>query len=320
MEQGNERETRWAPEQIADGTMLLDLGFQDVPGAIGSFLITDGHDLVLIESGPTTTRAHLEAGLRDAGYDLADVSRAILTHIHLDHAGGMGMLMRDTPGLRLSVHPGGAPFLIDPERLVKSSARIFGNQMEQLWGEVIGVDPERVDTIGDGDVLSVAGTSLLVRAAPGHASTHLVFLDQNTGVLFTGDAAGARFKGTGYVCPTLAPPELDFPVWEQTVQMMRELRPAQLAVTHSGAFQDVDRHFDAVVAGIEEQVALAREVLRSPDDQDVLTGRLLDLEREKYAREGVDVDAQMRGLHLAMPAYMASMGLTRVLSKEGAFD
>lgn len=320
MEQGNGCESRWAPEHVASDTILLDLGFQGVPGAIGSFLIAGVDELVLIESGPTTTRANLEAGLRDVGYDLADVARVILTHIHLDHAGGMGSLMRDFPNVRLSVHPDGAPFLIDPERLVKSSARIFGDQMEELWGEVVGVDGERVDVIEDGNVLSVAGTTLLAKAAPGHAGTHLVFLDQNTGVLFTGDAAGARIKGTEYVCPTLAPPELDFPVWEQTIQMMRELQPTQLAVTHAGVFQDVDRHLQAVVSGIDEQLALAREVLRSPDDQDDLTERLLDLERGKYERERVDVDAHMRVMHLAMPAYMAAMGLTRVLKKEGAFD
>lgn len=319
MEKEREPGTRWTPEHVAENTILLDLGFQGVPGAIGSYLLTGGDELVLIESGPSTTRVSLERGFREAGYDLANVSRVILTHIHLDHAGGMGTLMRDYPHMRTSVHPDAAPFLVNPERLVKSSARIFGDQMEQLWGEIIGADSGRVDTIEDGDVLNVAGTSLLVKAAPGHAGTHLVFLDQNTGVLFTGDAAGARLKGTDYVCPTLAPPELDFRLWEQTVAMMQELGPDQIAVAHSGAFRDVDRHLQAVVTGIDEKLALAREVMRSPDDQDVLTEHLLDTERDKYAREGVNVEEAMRAMHFAMPAYMAAMGLARVLTKEGAF-
>ena len=305
------------PRPIANGTMLIDLDFQGTPGVIGAFLLVGGDEVALIETGPTTTRAALERGIRAAGFAPQDISRLIVTHIHLDHAGAAGSLMRDYPAMRLLVHPNGAPHLIDPERLVRSATRIYGDRMDALWGEVIGVDPDRVDIIRGGDTIVVAGRSLRVTDAPGHASTQVVLLDESTGVLFTGDAAGARVAGTRYVCPTLAPPELDFAAWEATVQAMRDLRPATLALTHFGAFDDADRHLAEIMPGIAGQERLAREVLRSEADVDRFTERLREMERDIYIREGVDVEAAMASLQYAMPAWLAGLGLLRVFRKEG---
>jgi glyoxylase-like metal-dependent hydrolase (beta-lactamase superfamily II) len=306
-----------SPVAIADGTTLIDLQFQDTPGVIGAFLLVGEDELALVETGPTTTRATLEQGIRAAGFEPGDVTRLIVTHIHLGHAGAAGSLMRDYPAMRLTVHANGAPHMIDPERLLKSATRIYGDRMDELWGEVVGIDPERVDPIGDGDTIVVAGRPLLVRDAPGHASTQVVLLDQSTGMLFTGDAAGARVTGTRYVCPTLAPPELDFASWAETIRTMRELRPAALALTHFGAFADADRHLADVLPGIDGQERLARAVLRSEADVDTFTERLLEMERTIYADEGVDVDAAMASLQYAMPAWLASLGLLRVLKKAG---
>ena len=311
---------RWAPATVADGTTLIDLGFQDVQGVIGAYLLAGSGELALIESGPSSTRGHLARGIAEAGYDLGDVSRLIVTHIHLDHAGAAGTLLRDYPQMRLTVHPNGAPHMIDPGRLVKSATRIYGDQMERLWGEVVGVDPERVDVIQDGDVIEVAGTSLLVKDAPGHAGTQVVLLDGQTGVLFSADAAGARLQGSAYVCPTISPPELDFPVWEQTVKMMRALKPKTLALTHFGVFHDADRHLAQLIPNIEAEVAVAREVLRTEADVDALTERLLAREREIYAAEGADVEERMRQMEYAMPAWLGSLGLLRVFKKAGLLD
>lgn len=315
--------SRWRPELVADGTYLVDHGFQGVPGVIGSFLLVGDGDLVLIESGPSTSHQNLVEGIKEAGYNFADVSRLIVTHIHLDHAGAAGILMQEYPNLRLSVHSGGAPYLIHPERLLKSATRIYGERMERLWGEVIGADVDRVDPIEDGDVLEVAGRELLVRHAPGHAGSHVVLLDESTGVLFTGDAAGARLQGTEYVCPTLAPPELDLPLWVQTVEMMQGLDATKLALTHCGVFEDVERHLSDVMPGIEEQMAIGERVMMSPDDEADAIEFLTAQEREEYAREGGDiaeVSAYMQALGLAMPPYVAAQGLKRLFTKAGRFD
>lgn len=313
---------RWPPEHVAEGTWLIDLGFQRVAGTIGAFLLAGDHDLALVETGPTTTVEGLRAGVREAGFDLEDVSRLVVSHIHLDHAGAAGALMREFPRMRLTVHEAGASYLIDPERLVASASRIFGDRMDRLWGEVVPVDADRVDTVSDGDVLKVAGRDLLVRHAPGHAGSHIVVLDQSTGVLFTGDAAGARLRGTNYVCPTLVPPELDVDLWTQTVAMMRELKPRAVAVTHCGVFDDVERHLADVIPNLEEQIAIGEQVIDTPDHADAVIPFLEAQEREEYAREGAsvtDVNRIMRAMGLAMPPYVAAQGLRRLFKVTGRF-
>lgn len=316
------RITRQDPEEIADRTWLLDLGFQGVPGAIGAFLLAGEGDLALVECGPTTTIANLEAGVRKLGFAMDDVRRVIVTHIHLDHAGGAGALMRAWPQMRLTVHEAGAPFLIDPERLVKSATRTFGDKMDELWGEVVPADAERVDTVSDGDIVRAAGRDLVIRHAPGHAGSHIVILDQASGVLFTGDAAGARLAGTRYVCPTLVPPELDVTLWSETVDMMQGLGARKLAVTHCGAFDDVKTHLEAVIPNLEEQIALGEEVMVTPDDEEEVIIFLTNQEREEYVRESEDlaqVNAWMRSLELAIPPYVAAKGLKRLFTKAGRF-
>lgn len=322
MTQPKEQRGRAPAEQVAGGTWLVDLGFQGVPGTIGAFLLAGDGELALVETGPTTTIEALRAGVAETGHSLEDVSRLIVTHIHLDHAGAAGALMREFPQMRLSVHAVGAPFLIDPERLVGSSTRVFGDQMDRLWGEVVPVDAERVDPVEDGDVIHVAGRDLLIRHAPGHAGSHVVVLDQSTGVLFTGDAASARLKGTSYVCPTLVPPEVDVALWSETIDMMRGVGASKLALTHSGVFDDVDRHLGDVIPNLEEQIAIGEQVMHTPDDEEQLIEFLTSQEREEYARESEDVrevNAFMRAMGLAMPPYVAAQGIKRIFKVQGRF-
>jgi glyoxylase-like metal-dependent hydrolase (beta-lactamase superfamily II) len=255
-----------------------------------------------------------------AGFSMDDVSRLIVTHIHLDHAGAAGVLMQRYPHLRLSVQEDAAQFLVSVDRLWNSSARIYGDMMLPLWGETVDVDAGRVDTFRDGDVLNVAGTSLLVRATPGHTGTHVSFFDQQRGILFTGDAAGARMMGSDVVVPTLSPPELDFDLWRQTIEAMRELGPNRLALTHMGVFEDVERHLDGFMPSIESSLGIAEQVLETPDDEDALAEALAEKMRGAYVAEGDGAEAKLRAMELAMPAYLASKGIVRVFRKSGRFD
>lgn len=308
------------PVVIDDGVMLLDLQFQGKPGAIGSYLLAGGGEVVLLEVGPGSTRHTLEQMVHRAGYTMADVSRLIVTHIHLDHAGAAGPLMRDYPHLRLSVHGAAAPFLVSVDRLWNSAARIYGDQMEPLWGEAVDVDAGRVDSLADGEVLHVAGTTLRAVATPGHAGTHLAFLDERRGILFTGDAAGARMPGSHLVVPTLAPPELDFDVWAETVETMRSLRPERLALTHFGVFDDADRHLASLMPAIATSMEIAGRVLLTPEDEGVLTDELTRVMRTAYEREEGDIERAYAGMQLAMPTYLAAKGLVRVFRKTGRFE
>lgn len=311
--------THAKPVRIDDGVTLLDLQFQGRPGAIGAYLLEVDGDAVLIETGPGSTRETLEAMVRQAGHTMRDISRLIVTHIHLDHAGAAGLLMRDYPHLRLAVHEGAAPFLISVERLWNSAARIYGEMMAPLWGEAIDVDADRMDPLRDGEVLEVAGTRLRAIATPGHAGTHLAFLDEGRGILFTGDAAGARMKGSELVVPTLAPPELDFELWAQSIETMLALAPKRLALTHFGVFDDPRRHLEAMMPAIDDAMQIAGPVLKSPEDEDALTEALAARMREMYEAEGGDVAAKEAAMQLAMPSYLAAKGLLRVFKKSGRF-
>lgn len=314
-------EKRFAPQRVTDGITLIDLGFQECAGAIGAYVVEGQDGLALIETGPTSTRLNLERGLAEIGASLADVTRLIPTHIHLDHAGAVGGLLRDYPAMRVSLYPTGAPFLTDPERLVKSAGRIYGDAMDRLWGEVIGFDPDRVDLVEDGDRIDLGGRMVLARHTPGHAGNHLAFLDERTGTLFTGDAAGARIAPLSWVLPTVSPPEIDFDLWRTTVKTLRSLDPQRLAVTHFGVFDDVDAHLDQVIANGEAELAVVRQGLTTGGSEDEVTSILLDRERAVVAQEraGED-DVLLARMELAMPTWLATLGLQRVLKKRGELE
>lgn len=305
----------------SSGIEVIDLGYMDTPMVIASFVLEGESGLTLIETGPTTTVPNLESGLRAAGYGLADVGRIIVTHIHLDHSGGAGAILRNHSRIRLSVHPLGAPHLIDPARLLSSAERVYGDQLDRLFGEVISVPEDRVDVLADGETMASGGRSLRILFTPGHASHHVAILDEATGTLFAGDVAGARIPGNDLVVPTTTPPELDPEAWAGSIDAIRDAAPARLALTHFGLHDDVNAHLDRVSGGLTDVIALARETLTGGADVEALADRLLDREREALASvTGTDAGQALRRLELAIPAQVAALGLHRYLRKRGELD
>lgn len=297
------------------GIRIIDLGFMGADGVIAAYLLVGDDDLALVETGPSTTRPNLEAGIREAGYDLADVSRIIVTHIHFDHAGAAGGILRDYLGMRLSVHPAGMPHLIDPSRLVASATRIYGDRMEELWGPIVPVPEDRVDALRDGQPLRAGGRDLRPIFTPGHAVHHAALFDDSTGTLFTGDIGGVRIQGTRFVSVPSPPPEFDADAWRTSVRAMLEVRPARLALTHFGVFDDVDRHVDQLLSGLDDVTRLARESLTAESDAALLTKRLLEFEESGLS--GDVSEGIMTRLELANPAFMGALGLQRFLRKRG---
>lgn len=235
-------------QELEPDLFLIDHHFQGLPGVIGSYLLAGEEDLTLIEAGPASSTEALLAGIRAAGFDPERISRILLTHIHLDHAGACGTLVRRLPKARVYVHPIGAPHLVDPERLLTSASRIYGDQMERLWGEILPVPEERVVELSDGEELRIAGRTLRALDTPGHAHHHLAFHDEERGAVFTGDVAAVRLAGLPYVRPPTPPPELDLDLWRQSVLRIRALRPERLLLTHFGAYDDPDWHLDDLLA------------------------------------------------------------------------
>jgi glyoxylase-like metal-dependent hydrolase (beta-lactamase superfamily II) len=263
-----------AIQKIEPGIFLIDHRFLGVPGVIASYLVADGEDLALVETGPTTTIETLLAGVRAAGHDPEAITRVLVTHIHLDHAGAAGVLLRRLPRARLYVHPVGAPHLIDPSKLLASAARIYGDDMDRLWGEIVPVPEDRLEVTGDGAEIPVGGRILRALDTPGHASHHLAFHEPDANVVFTGDVAAVRLAGASYVRPPTPPPELDLELWMTSVARLRALRPRQLLLTHFGPYEDADRHLDELLARLFFWAGWADARLAAESDIAVLAAEL----------------------------------------------
>jgi glyoxylase-like metal-dependent hydrolase (beta-lactamase superfamily II) len=308
----------WQPQDVAtqvdDGVWLIDLGFQGRRGVVAAYLLAGGGDLALIETGPSTTLPNLEAGIRAAGFVPEGLTHLLLTHIHLDHAGAAGPLVRSYPRARVFVHPVGAPHLIDPTKLLASATRIYGDQMGPLWGEVAPVPAGRVVALTDDGELRVAGRTLRVLFTPGHASHHVAYGDAETGAAFTGDVGGIRMPGTAYVCPPTPPPDLDPDAWHASIDRLRSLRPRRLYPTHFGPFDDAPAHLDRLAAELDLFLAIAGETLAAAGDQPTLTARLHD---RMAAQLGPVPPDLLTNLEWATPSYMGALGLTRYLTKRG---
>src|SRR5262245_18374640 len=183
----------------------------------------------------------LKAGLAERGLALADVRHLLLSHIHLDHAGAAGVLVREHPALQVHVSEVGAPHLVDPSKLDASARRLYGDAFDERWGELAPVPSENLHVVGD-DVLG-----LDCFPTPGHAWHHVSYLDE-AGTLYAGDAAGVRLEGARFVMPPCPPPEIDLEAWERTIREIEGRAPADLALIHFGVFDDVEEHLDSLRA------------------------------------------------------------------------
>lgn len=306
-----------ATREIAPGIHAIDTGFQGQAGAVAAFLVVGPDGLGLVETGPTTVQGGLRAGMAAAGYDLGDVTDVVVTHIHLDHAGGLGSLMRELPDVQAWVHPVGRPHMLDPARLIASATRIYGDRMDQLWGDFLPVPEERLHATADGQPIRLGGRELVPYDTPGHASHHIALLDTQTGTLFTGDVAGVRMQGTALPVPPLPPPDIDIAAWEASIARMRALAPERLALTHFSAFEDVEAHLAALEEGLDRAMAMGREVLLPGGSDAELADRL-----EAWVRGalGTDADRVWGAMDAANPLFMSASGIHRVLRKAGELE
>jgi len=230
----------------------IDLNFMRTEKVIASFLLLGGDSAAIVETGPTSCLEHLQAGLKAYGVPPEDVREVFLTHIHLDHAGASGHLAELLPNATFYVHELGHPHLADPSKLVKSATRIYGERMDELWGEARPVPGERLVVLGDGEEVGAAGGRLVAHDTPGHAYHHLAYLEPDSGSLFAGDVAGIRLPGQSYVRPPTPPPEIDVEAWVRSIENIRKISPATLHPTHFGSYDDVDRHLSELEQRLQD--------------------------------------------------------------------
>jgi glyoxylase-like metal-dependent hydrolase (beta-lactamase superfamily II) len=266
----------------------LDLRHGGAERVIGSYLLETEGGPAIFDCGPTTCIDALKEGLRSRGLELGDVRHLLLSHIHLDHAGAAGVLVREHPGLQVHVSEIGAPHLIDPSRLEASARRLYGDAFDDLWGELAPVPDDNVHDVGE----RVLGLECF--PTQGHASHHVSYLDAD-GTMYAGDAAGVRIQPHLTVLPPTPPPEFDFETWLQTLDEIERRAPARLALVHFGVAEDVERHLGELRRRLENWVSLAGA---SEEEFSELVRREVD---ESYER--------------AMPFWQSYAGLKRYWEK-----
>jgi glyoxylase-like metal-dependent hydrolase (beta-lactamase superfamily II) len=293
----------------------LDLNFQSIPESISGYVLPHRNGAALVECGPSSTRPALLEALHRIGYTPNDVTDVFLTHIHLDHAGGAGWWARQ--GATIHVHANGAPHLLNPEKLIASATRIYGDQMETLWGEFLPVPEAKLHIPQDSETLEIGGLRLTAYDAPGHANHHLVYLCEKT--CFSGDVGGIRVAGGArHVRLPTPPPEFHIETWRATLDKLEGLRAAggfeRVAVTHFGIFDDAAEHLAAVkrkLTALEEWMQAWLPKNLEPED---LRHQLGLWERQQAESDGLAPE-RAREYEAANPVGMSADGVARYWRK-----
>jgi glyoxylase-like metal-dependent hydrolase (beta-lactamase superfamily II) len=255
---------------LAAGLDYVDVEFLGQPGTIATAVMHSSAGVALVDPGPTTSLDNLRGALRRMGIKIGDVRQVLLTHIHLDHGGCAGTLVRENPAIHVYVHERGAPHLVDPTKLLASATRLYGQDMDVLWGEFLAVPTDSLRVLKGGDRLTVAGRELQVAYTPGHASHHVSYFDEASRVAFVGDTAGIR-RGTGaYVLPPTPPPDIDLEAWRESEHQILAWNPETLFLTHFGPFHGARVHFQELFSRLNDWSGIVRRLLAdaaSSDDE-----------------------------------------------------
>ncbi|MGH3072863.1 MAG: MBL fold metallo-hydrolase [Gaiellaceae bacterium] len=281
---------------MAASEQPIDLFHTGAPRTVGAYLLDTSEGLALFDCGPSTCVPALKAGLAERGYELGDLRCLLLSHIHLDHAGAAGVLVREHPALQVWVSEIGAPHLVDPSRLERSARRLYGDTFDDLWGELAPVPEANIrPCVSETQGSAGRAAGLEVFASPGHASHHVCYFDGET--LYAGDAAGVRIQPGRTVLPPTPPPDLDVEAWYRTLDQIERRAPERLALIHFGLADDVSRHLGELRRRLDEW---ARRVADGATEEEFVEAARADLpddERAAYDR--------------AMPFWQSYAGLER---------
>jgi glyoxylase-like metal-dependent hydrolase (beta-lactamase superfamily II) len=275
----------------------MDLHHQGLERVIGVYLVETEEGLALNDCGPTTGIPALEQRLAERGLALTDIRHLLLSHIHLDHAGAAGVLVRKHPGLQVHVSEIGAPHLVDPSRLERSARRLYGDEFDTLWGELAPVPEENVQVVGD-EVLGLA-----CFPSPGHAAHHVCYVSGD-GTLYAGDAAGVRIVPERHIMPVSPPPEIDLDAWERTMDEIELRAPERLALIHFGVVEQPRDH----MRRLRRQLRVwAQRVRQGMSEEEFVEAGRADLEAE---------EAEAPYYERAAPFWQSYLGLRRYWDKQ----
>ena len=279
--------------EVAPSITAIDTGTAGLE-AFNSVYLIGGEEPVLVEAASAADAPVLESGLDALGLAPEDLAHVVVTHIHLDHAGGVGVLLRRYPRATVWVHERGAPHLADPTRLVASTARTYGaSRMRALYGETLPVDAARIRSMGDGDRIAIGGRHLDVVYTPGHASHHVALRDSATGAVFTGEAVGSHLPWADAYRPALPPPEVDVELALASIERIRTLAASILLTSHFGPIDDPQEGCVRAGERVRAWSETVRRALRDDPglDQDAIAAILTDQAGREYLQDaGVPID------------------------------
>jgi glyoxylase-like metal-dependent hydrolase (beta-lactamase superfamily II) len=245
----------------------IELNWLGHPRSIAATLMLAGEEKFLIDPGPASTLPTLESELAARGLGIADLKAILLTHIHLDHAGATGSLVRKNPRIKVYVHSKGAKHMVDPTKLLSSAVRLYGDRMERLYGEFLPVPQGNLHVLDGGETLRIDGCELRVLYTPGHASHHVTYFDTAEKVAFVGDTAGICVEGNSFILPATPPPDIDLEVWNNSLDAIAELQPSRLFLTHFGFSDHPARHIELYRGCVRRWSDLVERLLSTTSDE-----------------------------------------------------
>ncbi|HET7259891.1 MAG TPA: MBL fold metallo-hydrolase [Candidatus Acidoferrum sp.] len=248
-------------------TTVLDTNWLGRPRSIAAALLeSDGHRAIL-DPGPASTLTTLRELLRGRGMGVSDLNAILLTHIHLDHAGATGALIKENPNLEVYVHRAGMKHMADPSKLLASAERLWPGELGRLFGETLPVPFGNVRMLNGGETIALGSRKLEVVFTPGHASHHVSYFDASDGTAYVGDTTGFHIDGEGYAVPLTPPPDIDTELWNASLDTLAERRPARLFLTHFGYSNEPAAHVAEYRRNLQHWSELAAKILRSTPDE-----------------------------------------------------
>lgn len=300
--------------EVAPGITAIDTFMGGRERYTAAYLLTASQP-TLVETGPGTSVQPVARALEALGIAPDALAHIVLTHIHLDHAGGVGSLAGRFPNATVWVHERGARHLADPSRLVASATRVYGDErMASLFGPVEPVPTERLRVLGDDETLDIGGRSLTALDTPGHASHHLALVDSSTGVVFTGDALGIHVPDLPVLRPATPPPDFNLELAVASIHRIRETARSTLLFAHFGPIADVDRTCELAVFRLHEWTHAVRVAMRSTTDLDEIV-EVLSREAAHETVTGAEAQLDLDRLETLAGVRMNAMGIARYLTQ-----
>ena len=297
---------------LSHGLSYIDLEFIGRAHAIASGIVQSAAGVAIVDPGPTTCLPTLELGLQQHGIRWHDVRHIMLTHIHLDHAGATGTIVRAHPHVTVLVHERGATHMADPQKLIDSATRLYGDNMHRLWGEIAPVPQQNLVTLAGGEQIDAGGRTFDVAYTPGHASHHVSYLDRSSGVAFVGDTAGVCIDG-GYVLPPTPPPDIDVEKWRTSLDALEAWSPDTIFLTHFGPIGSVRPHLETLWQNLQEMARWVRHTLDEGGSDEDRSRTFAERLRQDMRRQMNEV--QIAAYPVAAPFEQLWLGLARYWRK-----